>query len=182
MEQNIYCKCHLTFWGETTTIKRDGIEVCNDCKLQKLPEDYCHCDPMKRLGAKDKVENGENFCGRCNLKLAWLPKILENPDEDFDLLLTTIDHVPGYRITEVLGLVSQLVGSSGLTAGVKGREAKSGALNALSKSANKLDANAVIGIQFSAFGAGGGLTNVFGGDAVGVLVSGTAVRIEKIQD
>lgn len=105
---------------------------------------------------------------------------MQADEEDDDLILVTIEQIPGYEITEIVGLVSQLVGSSGLTAGVKGREAKSGALRALRESARKMDADAVIGINFSAFGAAGGLTNMFGGDAVGVLVSGTAVKINKI--
>lgn len=176
-----YCNCYLTSWSEVRTKEVDGVIKCRGCNREQLPAEYCRCDPMYRLGSKDSILNGARFCGKCNLKLAWLPKQVEpEPEDDPDLVLTTIDYVPGYRITAVLGLVSQLAGSSGLTAGVKGREAKSGALRALSQSANNLNANAVIGISFSAFGAGGGLTNVFGGDAVGVLVSGTAVRIEKI--
>ncbi len=178
-----FCNCYLTTYTEPKVIETDGRKRCSLCGKVPLPPDYCRCDPMWRLGAKDSIVDGAKVCGRCNLKLAWIPRHEEPaPEDDPNLVLTTIDYVPGYRITEVLGLVSQLVGSSGLTAGVKGREAKNGALRALSRSAYNLDANAVIGISFSAFGAGGGLTNVFGGDAVGVLVSGTAVRIEKIEE
>jgi uncharacterized protein YbjQ (UPF0145 family) len=176
-----YCNCHLTAWPAPRYHKKDGQEFCKDCNKEVLPEDYCRCPATKRMGHKDQQVDGKVFCGNCQRELAWLPKVKEVDEDDYELVLTTIDYVPGHQITEVLGLVTQLVGSSGLTAGVKGREAKSGALRALKNSAISMDANAVIGIQFSAFGASGGLTNVFGGDAVGVLVSGTAVRIEIIE-
>jgi uncharacterized protein YbjQ (UPF0145 family) len=176
-----YCSCHLNSWSSLQTREIEGLVKCTNCKMEVLPEEYCRCDPMSRLGSKDQVVDGARFCGKCTKQLAWLPKTHVEPENETELVLTTIDSVPGYRITEVIGLVTQLAGSSGLTAGVKGRDAKSGALRALNKSALSMGANAVVGIQFSAFGAGGGLTNVFGGDAVGVLVSGTAVTIEKIE-
>ena len=134
------------------------------------------------MGKGEYIEEGKRYCGKCKKKLAWRSKLdMQADEEDDDLILVTIEQIPGYEITEIVGLVSQLVGSSGLTAGVKGREAKSGALRALRESARKMDADAVIGINFSAFGAAGGLTNMFGGDAVGVLVSGTAVKITKLE-
>ena len=178
-----YCNCFLTSWVEPNYEEKDGTRFCKSCRKEELPAEYCRCDPYARMGKGEVVENGVKLCGKCKKKLAWRAKSQVEPEDENDqLILVTIDYVPGHRIVEVLGLVTQLVGSSGLTAGVKGREAKSGALRALSKSAKQMDADAVIGIQFSAFGAGGGLTNVFGGDAVGVLVSGTAVRIEQISN
>jgi uncharacterized protein YbjQ (UPF0145 family) len=136
---------------------------------------------MQRIGKGEFFQDGVKHCGKCKQKIAWKSKVdIQAEEDNDDLILVTVDQIPGYEITEIVGLVSQLVGSSGLTAGVKGREAKSGALRALRESARKMDADAVIGINFSAFGAAGGLTNMFGGDAVGVLVSGTAVKIMKI--
>ena len=42
-------------------------------------------------------------------------------------------------------------------------------------------ANAVVGLTGNTFGAGGGITSAIGGDAVGVLLMGTAVQIEEKQ-
>ena len=65
------------------------------------------------------------------------------------------------------------------TAEHKGNTALEGALANLVKSAVWLGANAIIGVQAATFGAGGGITSVVGGDAVGVLITGTAVFVEK---
>ena len=67
---------------------------------------------------------------------------------------------------------------SGWTASTKGRGALERAFPDLVTAAERLGANAVIGVQASTFGAAGGITSAFGGDAVGVLVLGTAVTIE----
>lgn len=92
---------------------------------------------------------------------------------------TTLQALPGHRVVRVHGLVTELVGAAGLTAGMKGREALSGATAGLRISAHEMGANAILGLTASTFGAGGGLTNVFGGDAVGVLLMGTAVFVEQ---
>jgi len=68
-----------------------------------------------------------------------------------------------------------LTSASGWTAKSKGNTALEGALGNLVDSAVELGANAIIGVQAATFGAGGGITNVVGGDAVGVLITGTAV-------
>ena len=48
----------------------------------------------------------------------------------------------------------------------------------LGESADAMGANAIVGLSGSPFGAGGGITSAFGGDAVGILLLGTAVEIE----
>jgi uncharacterized protein YbjQ (UPF0145 family) len=93
--------------------------------------------------------------------------------------IVTLDHVPGHRVRDVLGLVTELTSASGWTAKIKGNTALEGALGNLVDSAVELGANAIIGVQAATFGAGGGITNVVGGDAVGVLITGTAVFVEK---
>jgi hypothetical protein len=52
----------------------------------------------------------------------------------------------------------------------------------LRKVAGSARANAIVGLHASTFGAHGGITNVLGGDAVGVLLMGTAVIVEPLGD
>ena len=89
--------------------------------------------------------------------------------------VVTLSELPGHRITKVHGVVSGVGALSGWTAALKGRGAVDRAFPELLASAQKLGANAVIGLQGSPFAAGGGITDVLGGDAVGVLLIGTAV-------
>jgi len=96
--------------------------------------------------------------------------------------IVTLDHLPGYRIVEVLGLVTELTSASGWTAERKGNLALEGALSDLVESAVDLGGNAIIGVTTATFGAHGGITSGFGGDAVGVLITGTAVQVAKDTD
>jgi len=57
-----------------------------------------------------------------------------------------------------------------------------GALSDLVESAVDLGGNAIIGVTTATFGAHGGITSGFGGDAVGVLITGTAVQVAKDTD
>lgn len=96
-------------------------------------------------------------------------------------MVTTLPAVPGYTITRALGPVSVLSGSSGFTATSKGNTALNAAMKSLRESASAMRANAIVGLNASAFGASGGITSAFGGDAVGVLLVGTAVVVEAEQ-
>jgi uncharacterized protein YbjQ (UPF0145 family) len=96
--------------------------------------------------------------------------------------VVTLSDLPGHRITKVHGVVSGVGSLSGWTAADKGRGAVDKAFPDLLASARRLGANAVIGLHGSPFGAGGGITNMLGGDAVGVLLIGTAVTAELIVD
>lgn len=89
--------------------------------------------------------------------------------------LVTLPQLPGHRIDAVHGLVSGVGSLSGWTAASKGRGALERAFPELLAAAERLGANAVVGVQATTFAAGGGITNVVGGDAVGVLLVGTAV-------
>ncbi|MGZ4451195.1 MAG: hypothetical protein ACXVW4_15485 [Nocardioides sp.] len=93
-------------------------------------------------------------------------------------LVTTLPTVPGHHIVDVHGVVSQVASLSGWTAAAKGRGALERAFPDLLASASAVGANAVVGLQASSFAAAGGLTNMVGGDAVGVLLMGTAVTVE----
>lgn len=93
--------------------------------------------------------------------------------------IVTIDHLPGYQVVKVMGLVTELTSASGWTAKSKGNTALEGALRGLVASAVDLGGNAIVGFAASTFGAHGGLTAGFGGDAVGVLLTGTAVTVSR---
>lgn len=92
--------------------------------------------------------------------------------------ITTTNDLPGHRITRVHGVVSDVSSSSVWTASAKGATALDAATAGLRHQAEVLGANAIVGLTASAFGAGGAITNMIGGDAVGVLLMGTAVTVE----
>lgn len=106
----------------------------------------------------------------------WTNEVKPNSE----VKISTTDEIFGYRITKFVGPVSEIAGASGTTAGRKGSHALWKAMDGLSKQASSIGANAIVGLQGSAFGAGGGITNMLGGDAVGVLLIGTAVVVEPI--
>ena len=94
--------------------------------------------------------------------------------------VVTLDHLPGHRIVEVYGVVTEIESASGWTASSKGNAALDRALQDLVATAEALGANAIVGFSAATFGAHGGITSGMGGDAVGVLLSGTAVLV--VQD
>jgi uncharacterized protein YbjQ (UPF0145 family) len=94
------------------------------------------------------------------------------------LRVTTLQALPGHRTTRVLGVVTALAAASGTTAGAKGNDALNKGIGELLTQAQARGANAVLGLTSSTFGAGGGITSAFGGDAVGVLLLGTAAVVE----
>jgi uncharacterized protein YbjQ (UPF0145 family) len=94
-------------------------------------------------------------------------------------MVTTLQIFPGHRIVKVHGVVSELSATSGFTAAAKGNSALNEAMAAIRASAGQtFGANAIVGLTASTFSAGGGITSAFGGDAVGVLITGTAVTLE----
>ena len=94
--------------------------------------------------------------------------------------ITTLPHIPGHMVVDTKGLVVSLDSASGWTAGWKGRQAWARVIADLGEQASAMGANAVVGATASAFGAGGGVTNIVGGDAVGVLLMGTAVIVVSV--
>lgn len=103
-----------------------------------------------------------------------LPTILEAVGSD---RVVTLSELPGHRIERVHGVVSGIASLSGWTAASKGRGALDMAFPELLNSAARQGANAVVGLQATTFAAAGGITNMLGGDAVGVLLIGTAVTV-----
>lgn len=106
------------------------------------------------------------------------------------MILTTTPEIPGYRITDVIGLVSGLVVSAGkvsLGSGLKismGRggeltpytkvlmETRALAQDRMVKEAQAKGANAIVSISFI-------VASVHAGAGVSVLAYGTAVKVEK---
>ncbi|HIP66361.1 MAG TPA: YbjQ family protein [Pyrodictium sp.] len=108
-----------------------------------------------------------------------------------DVILATIEYIPGYRIVKVLGVVTgntvrarhigrDIVAALRNIVGGEIREysellesARSVALEKLKEKAKKMGANAVVGIRFST-------SSVMAG-AAEILAYGTAVVVEKAE-
>ncbi len=142
--------------------------------------EICGCGLVKQSKAGTYTESDAAYCRSClkpisvPLTAGALRQRLVSPAN-----ITTLHALPGHRITAVHGVVSMLSGSSGFTATAKGNDALSGALSGLMARAAGMGGNAVVGLSGSTFGAGGGITSAFGGDAIGVLLLGTAVTVES---
>lgn len=98
------------------------------------------------------------------------------------LLMVSTDSLPGYTITKVLGLVSSVDSDAVWTASSKGQNALDASIAALVAQAKSINADAIIGLHMAAYGARGGVTSMVGGDAVGVIVWGTAVQASREPD
>lgn len=143
----------------------------------------CSCGLIKQSKAGVTVtDSGSRICNNCGrpadvadlMDAEVLAGILPIPASR----ITTLHELPGCRVTAVLGVVSELTSASGWTAASKGNSALSSAMQGLNRTAKAMGANAVVGLSATTFGAHGGITAGFGGDAVGVLLLGTAVVVE----
>lgn len=123
--------------------------------------------PSKRCAAGHHVYVAQ--CAYCN----------DRTEPVAEEMVTTLPELAGFRITKAHGTVSELAATSGFTASLKGNSALASALRALRESAAEMSANSIVGLSGSPFAAGGGITSAFGGDAVGVLLMGTAVTVER---
>ena len=119
--------------------------------------------------------SGTYYCAKCHGTIHSGQAETPLPAED---LVTTLDWIPGYRVVRTLGIVSAIGANSGFTAKDKGDIADDRAQGNLRRAAAAVGANAVLRVIPSAFGAAGGITSAFGGDAVGVLYVGTAAVVE----
>ncbi|MDQ1250073.1 MAG: hypothetical protein QG597_4451 [Actinomycetota bacterium] len=139
----------------------------------------CGCGLVKQSRAGTSINEGVETCNNCGKPIHNVGPLapLARPPVDV-ARVTTLAALPGHRILAAHGTVSMLSGSSGLTATTKGNEALSGAMTGLRWAASEMGGNAIVGLQCSSFGAAGGITSAFGGDAVGVLLLGTAVTVE----
>jgi uncharacterized protein YbjQ (UPF0145 family) len=134
---------------------------------------------IKQSKAGTNVREGVSCCNACGLPTEVSAASLDASDRYIPAThVTTLPTLPGYRTTGALGVVSELAAAAGFTAGMKGNDALRDAMLGLNRSAKLLGANAIVGIQATTFGAKGGITSGLGGDAVGVLLLGTAVTVE----
>ena len=105
----------------------------------------------------------------------------EKPSTLIDLkMISGRSEIAGYTIKENLGIATELTSASGWTAASKGNSALHRAFYGFIRNASKMGGNAIVSVSISTFGAGGGITSVVGGDAVGVLITGTVVKVEPI--
>jgi uncharacterized protein YbjQ (UPF0145 family) len=144
----------------------------------------CGCGLIKQNKVGTTMNDGVESCNSCGLPIA--PTLAAIAATAATVIrpefVTTLPTLPGYRVVKVLGVVTELAATSGLTATAKGTSALERGMAALRNSAAAMHANAVIGLTGSAFGAAGGITSAFGGDAVGVLLIGTAAVVERTRE
>jgi hypothetical protein len=142
-------------------------------------EQQCYCGLIKQKKAGTTARaDGVEVCNTCQRPVEAVvhtrPQTRILADH-----VTTLPELPGYTTIRSLGVVTELSSASGFTASSKGATALERAMAALRHSAEAMGADAIVDLSASAFGAGGGITGALGGDAVGVLLTGTAVEVES---
>jgi uncharacterized protein YbjQ (UPF0145 family) len=144
----------------------------------------CNCGLNERKKQGTFFQDDVEYCGKCRRPLLLgsdaIARAAATRTALATMQVTTLQTLPGFRITAVRDVVSVLSGSSGFTATTKGNDALAIAMKGLRQAAADIGGNAIVGLTGSTFGAGGGVTSVFGGDAVGVLLMGTAVTVEPV--
>lgn len=144
--------------------------------------DICNCGLVKQSKAGTFEDEGIEYCANCRKPVSVPMAAVEAVARKAPVppsRVTTLPSLPGHRVIAVHGVVTTLSGSSGFTATMKGNDALAEALRGLRASAADLGGNAILGLTGSSFGAAGGITSAFGGDAVGVLLLGTSVTVER---
>ena len=144
--------------------------------------DICGCGLVKQSKAGTFVEDDVEYCNNCRKPTKPSQAAVERSLTRTRVpssRVTTLSSLPGFRIIEVHGVVSMLTGASGFTATMKGNEVLAASMHGLQIAAADMGGNAIVGLSGSSFGAAGGVTTVFGGDAVGVLLLGTSVTVEE---
>lgn len=125
-----------------------------------------------------KKDRGKGWQDCTPEEIALLKSELEEGTAPEDMwMITTLQSVPGYTINRMLGVVTVLAAASGFTAEMKGNDALVKARAQLMGQARDRGGNAVVGLTGSTFAARGGVTSAFGGDAVGIMLMGTAVIV-----
>ena len=140
--------------------------------------EICNCGLIKQSKAGTSLdEHGVERCNKCLMPVSYSARPASSSEISREMV-TTLSVVPGHRVVRSHGVVTELAATAGFTATSKGNFALDTAMENLRRSAFKLTANAIVGLHVAAFGAAGGITSAFGGDAVGVLLAGTAVTVE----
>ncbi len=143
--------------------------------------DICNCGMIKQNKAGTRVDDvGVERCNACLEPVSFEAARRAGATTSAAVppaMMTTLSGVPGHHVVCSHGVVTELAATAGFTATSKGNLALETAIENLGRSAARLKANAIVGLQSSVFGAAGGITSAFGGDAVGVLLTGTAVTV-----
>jgi|NGEPerStandDraft_6_1074524.scaffolds.fasta_scaffold360660_1 hypothetical protein len=97
----------------------------------------CSCGLIKQKKAGAVVIDGVEFCNACHLPVTFSQDAVDAAaryvvEADH---VTTLQSLPGYRIARVLGVVTELSATSGLTATIKGNNALESGMAALRRSA-----------------------------------------------
>jgi hypothetical protein len=143
----------------------------------------CGCGLIKQSKVGSTSRDGVAFCNACGLPREIPSDLLGAASINVPMeQVTTLQSLPGYRTVRSVGVVAEVSATSGLTATAKGTSALGNGLVRLREAAGIMGANAILGLVSSAFGAAGGITSAFGGDAVGVLLIGTAAVVELDED
>jgi uncharacterized protein YbjQ (UPF0145 family) len=165
----------------TVTVRRVGrqVVVTVTASSAKKTEVFLHRpDEAEELAAWFDVPAPEPVPTEQSRPAAWSAEAATQFPTVPPHRVVTLPDLHGHRITRVHGTVTAIGSLSGWTASHKGRGALNEAMLELRRAAAALHADAIVGVQVSAFGAAGGITNMVGGDAVGVLLAGTAVSTE----
>jgi len=167
-----------------------------DDTLNKCP--FCNRSLINAPTAPKKYESNRYTCSKCGKKVlkTWIIKsntycetCLENLLRD--VILTTTPSIEGYNIIEYLGVdTAEVVLGTGLLSEIStdfqdffgGRStsfelklanAKSLALQKIQAAALKKGANAIVGVDID--------YTEFTGNRIGIIISGTSVKISKIE-
>jgi len=146
----------------------------------------CTCDSAERRAAGVKEVGGVERCGNCGRPTSQIPVEYKawmdsesRPASVQETFVTTLQALDGQQVVESFGVVTSISSSAGRGAQAKGSIAMESAMVSLRRAAGDRGANAVVGLQVAPFAAsvGGNF-----GDAVGILLAGTAVRVEQLTD
>ncbi len=105
------------------------------------------------------------------------PTVVRVPDAVPLERITSLDAVPGRTVDRSLGAVTVIAAGGGWTAEHRGREALERAMSEIGAAAGRRGADAVVGLSVSAFGARSSVA-ALNGDAIGIVLLGTAVVLE----
>jgi len=150
-------------------------EICSDCGKERKPRDKPYT----------KLKVGGSVCEECaNIRRAENIRNLEN------VILTTTNNVDGYRVVEYIGIgsvevvigtgiisefgasVANVFGGRATEFEIKLNKGKEASLLKLKYAAFEVGGNAVIGIDLD--------YTEFKSNTIGIVASGTIVKIEKI--
>ncbi len=158
-------------------MRREGVLLITGAESLEFPWGEVEAIDSTHLTALDGRQFRFTFYTSADRE-AFLSYLPGAADSDVNqVMIVTTETLPGYTVIQTLGVVSNLSANSGWTAAAKGNNALWDALVGLKSAAVSLGANAVIGLSGSTFGARGGVTSGLGGDAVGILLLGTAVVV-----